>query len=506
MGAQMNSFKHFTIQTSVKKAFTIFICLFSFTFHSFEHSLFNTAHAQEIEEKKEDKKEDKKEEKKEDKYCNTIECQCGNNALQEAVKAQKEIDTACGDSGFGSKTECLKKVYTCAKVVESENFDTATEMTNAVLQGLGLSTAASIGKPNKNAEGTCPQFTADNYQKRKKEIQDDIKSLEKELKDLQKDLVKEEKDTKKELQDITDDITKAKKDVKDQKVKIDDDERKQLSDFNNTQNQTKNQMRTSNMNILKLRAKLVESQRDLSQKLLQLNDNATKAACVNNAQKSYSEFQKAANSGSMSMALRTQQKQNILNQYSDCLKAMDQQRAALLESKREEQKQLQASITQANDELTDIQHSLDLAQTQLEEIKQQNTNQKNELEKGLLEQMQTAQTKMQSIQSSFQKQQQLSQQQQMQLNQKLTTRQNELNALGPVPSSDSTLTPTKAGAKIRANISPVQGYVDLCCDKKDFARPCATFKDIIQTFKSAESNLGDDNDSPKSSRSKGGSK
>ncbi len=501
----MNSFKHFKFQTSVKKAFTIFICLFSFTFHNFELSLVASAHAQEKEDKKDEKK--KEDDKKEDKYCNTLECICSKDALQEAINAQKEIENACGDSGFGSKTECLKKVYTCAKVVESESFDTATEMTNAVLQGLGLSTAASIGRPNKNTDNACPQFTADNYQKRKKEIQDDIKSIEKELKDLQKDLVKEEKDTKKELQDITDDITKAKKDVKDQKVKIDEDERKQLADFNNTQNQTKNQMRTSNMNILKLRAKLVESQRDLSQKLLQLNDNATKAACVNNAQKSYAEFQKAANSGSMSMALRTQQKQNILNQYSDCLKAMDQQRAALLESKREEQKQLQASITQANDEMTDIQHSLDLAQTQLDEIKAQNTTQRNELEKGLLEQMQNAQTKMQSIQSSFQKQQQLSQQQQAQLTQKLNTRQNELNSLGPVPASDATLTPTKAGTKIRGNLAPVQRYVDQCCDKKEFGRSCGTFKDIIQTFKTAEANRGDDDDdSPKSSRSKGGGK
>jgi hypothetical protein len=385
----------------------------------------------------------------------------------EANKAYNDMMTACGNGSLGgSADECFKKAVTCDVVSKDESFDSDAALNNAVnsiLTSAGLSQAANLGTNKSGATSKCPQYTGADYKQRKKDLQDKINDLQKQMTDAQKDLSQQQKDTQKEIQDIQDDITKAKKEENEQKAKMDDDMREKIADFNKTQNDTKNQMRQNSLNMLQLRGKLVESQRKQAMDLLKLNDSATKAACVKAAQDSYSKFQSTANSMSMSFQQRSYNKQVVLSQYNDCLKTFDQQRQATIEQYRQEQQTLTQSISQAQSEQDDIQNSLNLAQTQLTDIQNQNTSQKQQLDQDLIQQMQSAQNKMQAAQTNFQQQQQIATQKNQQLQQQLNQATNDLNNLGPEPSSDATTTAKTASSIVSGKVQTLDAYVEKCC-------------------------------------------
>lgn len=425
---------------------------------------------------------------------------CRGDLLTSAQSAVKEMKTACAEGSLGDN--CFEKAVTCSVVTKEQTFDTATTLTNAVLQGMGLNQAASLGTPKSSSTSTCPQYSGQNYQQRKRDLESDIKDIQNQLNDLKKDLAQQQKDTQKEISDIQDDIQKSKKDTDKAKADLDTDQRQQIADFNKNQNDLKNQMRQNNLNMLQLKGKLVDSQRNQSMDLLKLNDSATKAACVKAAQEAYSKFQAAAAATSMSFATRSQQKQMVLNQYNDCLKTFDQSRQQTIEKYRQEQQTLSTSIAQAQSELDDMQHSMDLAQSQLTEMQNSNTAQKSKIDQDLIQEMQTAQTKMQAAQSDFQQQQQIATQRQQELNQQLNAKQNELNSLGPVPDSDATTSSAKASAKIRANEPILEGYINTCC--KDNSLCDSGMQGVYNEYKRANSDSFSTRSSDRSNSPNGG--
>lgn len=427
---------------------------------------------------------------------NTGHCESDINCSEMSKTASTAYDDmmkACGNGSLGSDSDtCMKKAITCDVVSKEESFDTATAMTNAVLQGMGLNQAANLGQKS-TSSSPCPQYTGADYKQRKKDLQDKINDLQKQMSDAQKDLSQQQKDTQKEIQDIQDDITKAKKDENEQKAKMDDDMRQKMADFNKTQNDTKNQMRQNSLSMLQLRGKLVESQRKQAMDLLKLNDSATKAACVKAAQDSYSKFQSTANSMSMSFQQRSYNKQVVLSQYNDCLKTFDQQRQATIEQYRQEQQTLTQSISQAQSEQDDIQNSLNLAQTQLTDIQNQNTSQKSQLDQDLIQQMQSAQNKMQAAQTNFQQQQQIATQKNQQLQQQLNQATNDLNNLGPEPTSDATTSAKTAGSIVAGKVGIIDNFIGSCCpgaDRIDYCGSNPSLKNASRAYHEAAGTSG----------------
>ncbi len=398
------------------------------------------------------------------KLCIKNMCQgIKGDLLKEAQEAAKKIKEACSEGDLGRDKSCFEQSLVCSEVSKSKTFDSASAQTDAVnniLKQAGLSDAASIGP--QNSTSTCPQYSAEDYRKRKKELKEEIKDATKEMADLKKDLNTQKKDITKEIQDAADEQQKTQKELKADKDKLDEDQAKQMGDITNTQTATRKQIRSSSLNIIKLRSKLMDSQMQGAMELLKLDDNATKAACVAQAQKAYTDYTSSYGT-STTFALRQQQKQTVLNMYNNCMKTFQQQRSALVAAKQNEQAEIRAMIMSEQGDMADTQKSLDLTAQQLADLPNQTTAKKTDIDSQITQSMQSAQTKMQSAKDNFNSAQQTSMESQRDIQERLNASTNELNNLGPEPSGSAKTSASEAAGKIAGNMDAVDSYLHMCC-------------------------------------------
>ncbi|KYG70729.1 hypothetical protein [Bdellovibrio bacteriovorus] len=370
------------------------------------------------------------------------------DARDKMDRAEEKIGEACKKAGLGSAKDCISKAKSCGASSGEDSFDT----TAAFATVLGLSSTAASGL--QNISKACPQMNGRDYFTEKNNIQKEIKDTEKELAELNDDKAQIQEDYQKEMDKIQETLTKAQEDYKAKSLEIDSKERERIAEFNNSQNQAKEEMRKKGADILKLRGQVTQSQRDKALKLIAMTDASGKRACmkaVTEAKKSYESV--SASTSSNHIAQAKKKRQELINIYNDCMDAFDQQRIALNESKKQEQDELNRQIADLQSSYDEIQNSLNLASSQLEEMKQSSLKEKSDALQSVIDLGTRSQTQMQTAYTKMQENLKTLATKQASLTAALNRANQSLMTLGPAPKRSAEDTADEASSEISSQIN-----------------------------------------------------
>lgn len=355
----------------------------------------------------------------------------------------REIGDACKRAGLGEVSGCVSRAKMCGETSGSDSFNTIGSFAKA----FGIDGLTSIGS-------ACPQMNGRDYFTEKEKLEKDIKDTEKELADLNDDQAEIEADYNKENQDIQKTLTEAQEDFKKKKLEIAQSDRERVSDFMNTQNQAKEELRKEGEKIIRLRGQLIQSQRDKALKMLAMSEAAGKRACmkaVKDAKKTYDSvpFSKLEKL----MKEKRRKREDLINIYEDCMDAFDQQRIALNESKRQEQEELNNQIDSTQARMDEIQNSLNLADSQLKEMKEAASKEEADALQSVIDLGQRSQQQMKDAYDKRQKKSQTLAAKTQSLTAALNRINQSLMTLGPAPKRTSEDSVDEASSTISAQIN-----------------------------------------------------
>ncbi|MFM6929474.1 MAG: hypothetical protein ACKOX6_13480 [Bdellovibrio sp.] len=354
--------------------------------------------------------------------------------------AKKERAKLCKSAGAGN--DCESKIEQCNEASSSESFNTLGALATAagVNSSIG-SVLNQVGAQQNQSSSGCPQFTAQDFWQKKDKYTDDLEKAEEDLAKLTDDRANAEEDFNKEINDLQEDLNKAQEDLDKAKLEIADKKRKQLQDFQSTQSSAKEELRKKGTEIMQLQGKLITSQRDKALKLIAMTDASGNRACkkaVNDAKKELTSSTSLNSSNMISKAKAN--KQALIDTYNDCMSAFQQQRVALLESKKQEQEEISKAIDDANEDMTSLQDSLSTAQSQLTEMQNDAATEQSNAEQKLVKIMQNTQNKMAAAKQKLQTKIQTITQKTQNYTEKINRLNNQLATLGTAPKSGATTT------------------------------------------------------------------
>ncbi|NUN04201.1 MAG: hypothetical protein HUU57_00445 [Bdellovibrio sp.] len=394
-----------------------------------------------------------------------------NDVDKQAAEIRRNITKACNDAGLGKS--CAANSMACGKELEEEDFDTASAI------------GAALGIPNANNQqvaNKCPQMSTRDASESRKSLQKDIKEDEKELADLAKEAAELQADYDKEVQKIQEDLTKAQEDYKEKEKKFNQDERERIADFQKTQAQAAQDLRSKGDEILSLRGQLTALLRNKARALNKLSESTGKLACMAEVNKMKAEYEKMMGSSTSSSAnfigQAKKKKLEMTRTYSTCMADFYQQRIQLNEQTQNQQETLEKKIADTQSTMDNIQDSLNLAQNQLNEIAKDAAESKKEALQSVIDLGTRSQQQMQSAYSKLQKNLQALQAKTASTQKSLTTANNELLSLGPVPKTKKDLSASDAAQTIADEVQNLNSIA-----KNPAYKDCGSIKNIQEEVK-----------------------
>ncbi len=364
-----------------------------------------------------------------------------NDVQKEYKEIRNNITKACNDAGLGKK--CASNSIACGEEMEEEDFDTVS----AIGAALGIQNAN-----NQQVSNKCPQMSTRDISEGRKSLQKEIKEDEKELADLTKEAAELQADYDKEVQKIQEELTKAQEDYKKKEKEFSQEERQRIADFQKTQAQAAQDMRTKGDEILSLRGQLTALLRNKARALNKLSESTGKLACMAEVNKMKAEYEKMMGSSTSSSAnfigQAKKKKLEMTRTYSTCMADFYQQRIQLNEQTQNQQETLEKKIADTQATVDNIQDSLNLAQNQLNEIAKDASESKKEALQSVIDLGTRLQQQMQAAYTKLQKNLQALQTKTASLQKSLSTSNNELLSLGPVPKTKKDLSASDAAQTI----------------------------------------------------------
>lgn len=383
------------------------------------------------------------------------------SAAEQIRAERKAISDACKEASLGSTESCVEKTQSCGEASSADSYDSIGSF--AKVLGVPSEVTSALDPAFGNA---CPQMSGQEFFAEKERLEGDLKDTKQDLDDLDNDRADIEADFNDEMIKIQETLTKANEDLKEKKLKISQDNRERIAEFNNTQNQAKEELRKKGSDMLRLRGQLIQSQRDKTLRLLAMSESSGMRACekaANDVKKGYS----SSGTGNMSQTIKDgkKKKEELIKIYKDCMASFDQQRIALIESKRQEQDELNNQINNLQSSMDEIQNTLNLADTQLKEIQGSATKEEADaiqsvidLGKRSQEQMQAANQKMQTKMQALAKKTQT-------LTEAVNRITNNIQALGTPPERSSSSAPRQISSAISSayeNIEDIKAEFGDC--------------------------------------------
>jgi DNA repair exonuclease SbcCD ATPase subunit len=382
-----------------------------------------------------------------------------NRLRDEFKQANIKLGEACKKAGL-STADCINKSKQCAEVASSDSFSTMDAFAM-------LMTGAPAGSLDGMKGGGCPQYSGRDYFTDRKDLEKEMKDTSKDLANLNDEQAKIQEAYNKDIQDFTESFNKAQEKLNETTHQLEQDERDRLAQFMQSQSQAKEDLRKKGADILRLRGQLIQSQRDKALKMIAMTEASGKRACmkaVAESRKNYESLGASTNSNHIQNAKK--KKQDLINTYNDCMDAFDQQRMALMESKKQEQEDLTKQINNLQSSVDEIQNSMNLASTQLEEIKQATAKKKNEAVESVMKLGVITQDKMSTAAQKLNTNKQT-------IAAKIQNHQGELNraniklmSMGPVPPKGSEISVASARSEIDSQIEILSQIAVADGDKK----------------------------------------
>lgn len=375
------------------------------------------------------------------------------------LEAEKEIGEACKRAGLGEVSGCVSRAKMCGETSSSDSFNNIGSFAKA----FGIDGLTSIGS-------ACPQMNGRDYFTEKEKLEKDIKDTEKELADLNDDKAEIEDDYNKEVQEIQKTLTEAQEDFKKKKLEIAQSDRERVSDFMNTQNQTKEELRKEGEKVIQLRGQLIQSQRKKVLEMIAMSEAAGKRAClkaVKDAKKAYESVSSGKSASHISQAKK--KRADLIKIYEECMDGLDQQRIALNESYRTKHEELNKQIDDTQEKMNEIQNSLNLANSQLEEMKEAASKEEADALQSVIDLGQRSQQQMKDAYDKMQKKLQTLAAKNQSLQAALNRINQSLMTLGPAPKRSAEDTIDEASSTISAQVDIIENIKNssVCPNIKD---------------------------------------
>ncbi|UOF00547.1 coiled-coil domain-containing protein [Bdellovibrio reynosensis] len=385
---------------------------------------------------------DKKDREEREKRDLAATCKSHGEKLAEATK---EIGNLCSKSGYSSQESCTTKAIECGEEASSGTefnpFDT-------------VGTILGLPPGSVDSGKQCPQLNGRDYYTEKKDIERDIAETEKELADLNDEKAKAEKEYKKEMNELQEALSKAQEDYKKHSLEIDEKERERVAEFHASQNQAKDEMRKKGSEILRLQGEMTKTQQTKAKELLLISESKAQRDCAKAVATERANQQAAqATSRSNYMRQATTNKKNLVSVWENCLKTFDEARKELMSSTRQAQMELQKQMADSRDDVDEIQNSLNLASSQLDEMKQASLKEKSDAVQAVIDLGTRTQTQMQSAYQNLLETQKTLAAKGQSLQNKLNRLNQSLAAMGPAPKRGTEHAISDIGPRLDAQIN-----------------------------------------------------
>lgn len=374
-----------------------------------------------------------------------------NDAKNKYDQAEIKIGEACKKAGHDQRT-CLTQAKSCGAAAEELTFNTIDAFTP--LMGIPQGTLNGLAN-------ACPQYNGRDYFAEKDKLQKEMQDTEKELAELNDDKAKLQDEYNKEMQDLQEALTKAQEDLKKKNLELEQQDRERVAQFHASQNAAKEELRKHGSDLLRLRGDLIKSQRAKTKAMADLTNETIEGACMAEVEKLRASYSAAPRKKNGNIFRDTKAKNKAITaRYNSCIEKFNQAKLEINETAKSEQDRLNRDISNAQDKMDEIQNSLNLASSQLEEIKTATAKEKNDAMQSVIDLGTLTQQKMQAAYVKLQENLKTLAAKTASLQSALNRTNMALMSLGPVPKRGADLTISEASSDIDAQVGVLRNIAN----------------------------------------------
>ncbi|MGZ3775983.1 MAG: hypothetical protein ACXVCY_19510 [Pseudobdellovibrionaceae bacterium] len=389
-----------------------------------------------------------------------------NSAIEQIRAERAKISDACKEISSGHTEQCKEKVDNCSEISGSQSFNSI----GSFAQALGVpGNITSAFDPAMTS--ACPKWSGKDFYDEKSRLEREIKDTEKEIADLNDDRASAQKDFNTENNDAQKTLADAQKEFEKRKKEMSQEERDRTADAFKNQVQAAKDMREKGMQILQLRGNVIQMQREKTMKLLAASEAAGKSTCTK-AAKDYKKSVIAENNANkISQGLGLIRKSSLINEealriYTECMATLNNQRLALNETYNQKIDETNKQIENLQQDMDNVKNTLNLSESQLQQIKSDaETEKKQEMDR-LTQLMQTTQKQITDAYNIQQQKTQTINAKDQSLQKALNNLNQKLMQMGPPPPQSSSSTPTQVASTIdqaEKNIEDIQARAPAGC-------------------------------------------
>lgn len=366
------------------------------------------------------------------------------DAIREVSAAENAIGQSCRKAGLGAN--CAAQAAACGDAMGSESFDTA----DAIGTVLGLPADSNVGS-------SCPQMNGRDYYDEKKRLETEIKDTQKDIAELADDEAEIKKTFSDAIAELQQALTDAQQELEETKTQLDEDERKQLADFQSGQNSAKESLREKNSRLLSLRGEMTNAIREKATQMLELTAETSKFTCNSEYTKAAENYGKTSGKSSGNHISKAKaQKAAALDAFNKCMNRFQQARISLNEKSQIKMDNITDQINSTEASIDELNDTISLASTQLEQMKQDTTKKKTNAEKRVTDLMTLTQQKMTAAQEEMQTKLKALTTKQQSYTEALNRANNSLMTLGPAPKKGAEYTAAEASSEISSQVNIIE--------------------------------------------------
>lgn len=364
------------------------------------------------------------------RYDCKVDCTGQVKSLQDKEEA---MNKACREAGLPA--DCVERVVTCIPEEEvsasgdsnwlQQLFPIAGQITgNPALSNLAQNPTkpASIEK--------CSNLSDKDYFDKKDRLDRDLQQAKKDAADLERDIAAEQEKLNEKIKDAQDKISDAQKDLSEFKGKVDRDKREANKSFMESQANQAREMQSLAKREADIRMEVAKFEREYTTKLINMREELSQAKCLGQVTELRNALDKNRIYGAKEMRAR---KDTLQAAWDACIATSKKERTDLMKTR-------QDYLTLQNQALAEIENargagdeSIRMLQKELDENLKGLEQSYTDAQQRLLQQMQSAQTALQSSNLSTQQRAAALRVKQTALNARISTLTSDIAKLGPQP-------------------------------------------------------------------------
>ncbi|HRO66146.1 MAG TPA: hypothetical protein PL182_01125 [Pseudobdellovibrionaceae bacterium] len=295
----------------------------------------------------------------------TCELDC-DGYKKELDEAKNAASSACSEASLGTLPKCVSKMKECVNPSVAGGTDDSfmDSILPMVSQTAGSLMGTPLNLPNTKTvnKGTCPNMSYRDYFEQKDRIQKDIETAQKDINDLKTKMSDAVKDFNEQKADLTKEANEAQKALAEQQRDLSKEQRQQQADLQQSQSEIAERIRQLNTQLMAKRAEMANTESQFTQKLANMTSALGETKCIAEVTALREELKKVFGT---SWAAQSKKTAALQEKFKNCLANFQMERRNLMD-------QRMSYLTQAQNEIKNIQESITESDQALESMAKNN--------------------------------------------------------------------------------------------------------------------------------------